>query len=100
MRYWPVASVTEALTFSISALLAASTVTPGMTAPDESLTSPAIDEVWADTAEGSTTSAANTSAVFRTLRITPLSFGTDRLNGRIMGAGARRVKRKTRRARE
>src|SRR5665213_2807661 len=39
--YWPLASVTTDRTFSISAELAASTVTPGNTAPDVSLTTPA-----------------------------------------------------------
>jgi len=41
--YWPVASVVTARTFSMSAGLAASTVTPGSTAPDVSLTTPASD---------------------------------------------------------
>src|ERR1700719_1367288 len=40
--YCPSASVTTDRTFSISAALEASTVTPGMTAPDVSLTTPAI----------------------------------------------------------
>jgi hypothetical protein len=38
MRYWPLPSVTTDRTFSISAGLDASTVTPGSTAPDASLT--------------------------------------------------------------
>ena len=42
MLYGPSPSVTAVRTFSISAGLAASTVTPGSTAPDVSLTSPAI----------------------------------------------------------
>src|SRR5688500_5565601 len=42
MRYWPVSSVTTVRTFSVNAGLAASTVTPGRTAPDESLTTPAM----------------------------------------------------------
>jgi hypothetical protein len=41
--YWPVESVMTVWTFSISAGLVASTVTPGKTAPDASLTTPAID---------------------------------------------------------
>ena len=41
--YWPVLSVTTERTFSIREGLDASTVTPGRTAPDVSLTSPAID---------------------------------------------------------
>src|SRR6476660_9629100 len=41
MRYRPLPSVTAVRTFSMSAGLAASTVTPGSTAPVVSLTSPA-----------------------------------------------------------
>src|SRR5687767_5365223 len=44
--YWPDPSVVADRTFSISAGLAASTVTPGITAPEASLTTPAI-ELWA-----------------------------------------------------
>src|SRR6185503_10694814 len=43
MRYWPVSSVTTDRTFSMSAGLDASTVTPGSTAPEASLTRPVID---------------------------------------------------------
>src|SRR3954467_1523194 len=43
MRYCPVPSVTAARVFSISAGLAASTVTPGSTAPDASRTVPVRD---------------------------------------------------------
>src|SRR5437773_12404485 len=43
MRYWPVPSVTTVRTFSIRTGLAASTLTPGSTPPDASLTVPAID---------------------------------------------------------
>src|SRR5437763_4733952 len=46
IRYCPVESVTAARVFSSSTALAASTVTPGNTAPDESLTTPA-SAVWA-----------------------------------------------------
>ena len=42
MRYWPVPSVTTVRTFSMSAGLDASTVTPGSTAPDPSVTRPAM----------------------------------------------------------
>ena len=41
--YWPLPSVTTLRTFSISAGLAASTVTPGRTAPDESRATPSMD---------------------------------------------------------
>src|SRR6187431_2409885 len=40
--YWPAPSVTAVRTFSIRAGLAASTETPGMTAPDASFTTPAM----------------------------------------------------------
>src|SRR5215831_5864211 len=42
IRYWPVPSVTTVRDFSMSTGLAASTLTPGSTAPDASLTRPAI----------------------------------------------------------
>src|SRR4030095_493320 len=42
MRYRPAPSEVVVRTFSISTGLAASTVTPGNTAPDESFTAPAI----------------------------------------------------------
>src|SRR6266545_1672849 len=51
IRYCPVPSVTTERAFSISAGLLASTVTPGSTAPDGSLTTPVI-EAWAKAAEG------------------------------------------------
>src|SRR5437762_6599156 len=43
MRKLPLPSVTVVRTFSISAGLVTSTVTPGSTAPDESVTTPATD---------------------------------------------------------
>ncbi len=46
MRYRPWPSVTVERVFSMSAGLLASTMTPGTTAPDESLTEPAI-AAWA-----------------------------------------------------
>jgi hypothetical protein len=42
MRYWPSSFVTPDFIFSMSAGLLASTVTPGRTAPLESLTTPAM----------------------------------------------------------
>ena len=42
MRYCPDPSVTTDRTFSVSAVLAASTETPGSTAPDASFTVPEI----------------------------------------------------------
>ena len=65
MRYWPVPSVTAARVFSISAELAASTVTPGSTAPDASRTVPVTD-ACANRGAGSsrkTTSARHVVAV-------------------------------------
>src|SRR5262245_7605726 len=56
MLYRPSLSVTTFLDFSISAGLDASTVTPGNTAPDVSLTTPAIplaDACCADATDGS-----------------------------------------------
>src|SRR5207302_11207891 len=43
IRYCPPPFVTPARTFSINAGLATSTVTPGSTAPDESVTTPVTD---------------------------------------------------------
>ena len=49
--YWPEPSLTAVRTFSISAGLATSTVTPGRTAPDASLTTPAtVPSCWAEAA--------------------------------------------------
>src|SRR5689334_22942468 len=42
MRYWPVSLLTTERTFSINAGLAASTVTPGRTPPETSLTTPVM----------------------------------------------------------
>ena len=50
--YWPVPSVTTVRVFSRSAGLDASTVTPGSTAPDASLTTPAIEALPCDCDEG------------------------------------------------
>src|ERR1041384_2436833 len=53
MRYWPLPSVTAVRTFSISAGLVTSTVTPGRTAPDASLALPAtVPSAWAPAADG------------------------------------------------
>src|SRR5262245_2207886 len=58
MRYWPVSSVVADLTFSISAGLEASTVTPGSTPPDASRTVP-VREAWANTDAGSNRTTSN-----------------------------------------
>src|SRR3989304_526553 len=64
IRYWPPASVTVERTFSMSASLDASTVTPGSTAPDVSLTEPVID-AWASTTEGTSSALATTITVLK-----------------------------------
>src|SRR4051812_25866613 len=61
IRYWPALSVTAERVFSIRAGLAASTVTPGSTAPDVSLTTPASD-ACANSTRGMSRPIANRSA--------------------------------------
>src|SRR5215475_10761489 len=69
MRKLPLPSVTLDRTFSMSAGLDASTVTPGSTAPDASLTTPAID-AWAYTTDGTRMHDSSTPAsTLPTLRI-------------------------------
>src|SRR5678816_2605546 len=78
MRYCPLPSVSAVRTFSISAGLDASTVTPGSTAPDPSLTVPLID-ACAKTAVGRQSIASTTTAhtpenrILVTLRLECLS---------------------------
>src|SRR5439155_1922775 len=67
MEYWPDPLVTTERAFSISAGLDASTVTLGMTAPEESLTVPTI-EAWAWAVAGMTTRATRTRMAFTNLR--------------------------------
>jgi hypothetical protein len=64
--YWPLVSVVTERTFSMSEGLAASTVTPGSTAPDVSLTTPARDP-WAAAKPGkiTTRAAAMASGILR-----------------------------------
>ena len=64
----PLASVTAVRTFSMSAGLAASTVTPGRTAPELSRTTPAID-ACANATDGAATSTATTRHHVLTLYI-------------------------------
>src|SRR5262245_818785 len=71
MRYCPFASDTAERTFSMSAGLAASTVTPGSTAPDVSRTTPAID-ACANTVDGRTRNATSTVAARNTIFISGL----------------------------
>src|ERR1700704_5954136 len=68
MRYCPEPSVTAERTFSISTGLDASTVTPGSTAPDVSLTTPVMD-AWAYTAAGRKMKHAHRLNTFITLRM-------------------------------
>src|SRR3954453_12792501 len=67
MRYCPCPSVTTERTFSISAGLDASTVTPGSTAPEESLTRPAMAPVACAEARAGKRSTQNRRAEIATL---------------------------------
>src|SRR5882672_11759938 len=72
MRYWPVSSLTTDLTFSIKTGLAASTVTPGSTAPDVSRTTPVM-AACAYAAAGNSKKPTTIAAAFETsLFIAPL----------------------------
>src|SRR6187402_3682945 len=74
MLYWPLPSVVTERTFSINTELAASTVTPGSTAPDASLTIPAIVAAsWARAPAG-TKSTARTTRVLANLCMPPPAF--------------------------
>src|SRR5205809_7894235 len=68
MEYWPDPLVTTERVFSMSAGLDASTVTPGMTALEESLTVPTIED-WAWAMAGMATSATRTRIAFTNLSI-------------------------------
>ena len=77
MRYWPVPSVTTVRSFSVSAGLDASTVTPGRTAPDESLTTPAM-VACANATRGRTSTAASTTRALTELRtLSSITAGLD-----------------------
>jgi len=67
------ASVTTDRVFSSSAGLAVSTVTPGRTAPDVSLTTPVID-AWANAAVGMSTTDAITIMNLTKPRMEPPLF--------------------------
>ena len=67
MRYWPVASVTTDRTCSISAGLAASTITPGSSAPDVSFVVPVI-VAWAHTTAGTMSNAQHIAVVTHACR--------------------------------
>ena len=81
MRYWPVPSVTTVRTFSVNAGLEASTVTPGRTAPDESLTTPAI-VACANATRGRISTAASTTRALIKLRTLPPSRQDSRVGCR------------------
>src|SRR5688572_33440686 len=81
MRYCPLASVTTVRTFSISAGLEASTVAPGSTACDVSLTMPAID-AWAKTAVGHNRASAHTTTICALLRLSYTSVDRRALKAR------------------
>src|SRR5438552_11624229 len=84
MRYSPALSVTADRVFSMSTGLDASTVTPGSTAPDVSLTTPVID-AWARAVAGRTRNQAR-SVDALTSRCTLASFtcGPDRVRGSLV----------------
>src|SRR6476469_4949809 len=84
MRYCPVPSVITVRVFSMSAGLVASTVTPGRTAADASLTTPAID-AWAKAKLGSSQIAAAAATMFTTRYIANLLRTTARV-GRLSGS--------------
>src|SRR6478735_5674841 len=63
--YWPLPSVTTDRTLSINAGLAASTVTPGRTAPDGSFTTPAMDACAYAAAGTSTRHTIEDSTTFK-----------------------------------
>src|SRR6187401_167822 len=71
MRNWPDPSVIAVRLFSMSAGLAASTVTPGKTAPDVSRTMPAID-ACAKSEWGATRTLPNTATIAASRRIESL----------------------------
>src|SRR3954471_20599189 len=70
MRYWPELSVMAVRTFSMSAGLAASTATPGNTAPEASFTTPVI-EPCASASDGRQSSERTTTRTRPNARIRP-----------------------------
>ncbi len=73
-RYCPVASVVTDRTFSIRAGLAASTITPGSTAPDTSLTTPVIAACARATAGNRSKTDRRATDRMTTLEFIPRSF--------------------------
>src|SRR5947208_3176309 len=76
MRYNPALSVTDERIFSINAGLAASTVTPGVTAPDESRTTP-VRDACAKVVLGIRSSTTSIAKYFTALRMEGVSFGAN-----------------------
>src|SRR4030095_8224336 len=74
--YWPEPSVTVVRIFSMSTGLAASTVTPGSTAPDVSFTTPVMD-AWANAAVGRTASRKSAAATRISTRLIRTSWLRD-----------------------
>ena len=74
MRYCPLLSLVVVRTFSMSAGLVASTVTPGKTAPEVSLTTPAIT-ACAKTPEGMMRIDADITNACRAERMLHLAIG-------------------------
>src|SRR5215831_2255972 len=72
--YWPAPSVTTLRVFSIRTSLAASTVTPGKTAPDVSFTTPAIALCACATVGTSTSHASAATTRALNLRVIQASF--------------------------
>jgi hypothetical protein len=77
--YWPAPSVTAERTFSMSTGLAASTVTPGNTAPDASFTVPAI-EACANSEAGTTSRHARPKTTLVRTRMLRLLMSADPLS--------------------
>ena len=95
MRYCPWSSLTLVRTFSVRAGLAASTVTPGSTAPDVSFTTPAMlaalvpcAAVTAGVSNAPTQMATPTLAIRVTCRLLVTVSGSDQRNRR-RDAGSR-----------
>jgi hypothetical protein len=73
IRYWPESSVTAVRTFSMSAGLAASTVTPGSTPPDASRTVP-VSDACANADTGSSSRNATIARCLAVLRMNNFSL--------------------------
>ena len=69
MRYWPPSSLTTERILSISTGLAASTVTPGSTPPEASLTTPVMAACAYAAAGKSRTASRTTNERLKTVRI-------------------------------